>query len=288
MARITVTGATGNVGRILVQLLAEAGEEVTAVARGGGAAADEFPESVRVAQGDLEAPDSLAPALAGADALFLLGIGEDPAGIVEAVRAAGVARVVLVSSQGAGTRPDAYRGHRAFEDALRAADLEWTILRLSGLFSNTFAWIEGVRAQRTVASPFGDIGLPWVDPADVAAVAAAALRGDGHGGRTYELTGPAATTPRERAAALAHALGSALGFHELTREEARAFMLQRMPAPIVEATLAVLGDPLPEEQRVSPDVERVLGRAPASFADWAARNTAVFAGSGPLAPAVAG
>jgi hypothetical protein len=49
-----------------------------------------------------------------------------------------------------------------------------------------------------------------------------------------------------------------------------------MPEPVVEATLGILGEPSAAEQRVSPDVERLLGRAPHTFAEWASRNVAAF------------
>lgn len=61
---------------------------------------------------------------------------------------------------------------------------------------NAYAWVESVRSRRRIAAPFGDIGLPTIDPADIAEVAAAALSEDGHAGQVYELTGPALSTPR--------------------------------------------------------------------------------------------
>ncbi|MGW5263829.1 NAD(P)H-binding protein [Microbispora sp. NPDC004025] len=269
---IVVTGATGNVGGRLAALLAAAGERVTAVSR----RAAELPEGVRHVRGDLEDPAGLKDAFDGADALFLLVAGQDPRAILDAARAGGVRRVVLLSSQGAGTRPEFYRHPAAFEDAVRRSGLEWTILRPGGFHSNAYAWAESVRAGRTVAAPFGDVGLPTVDPGDIAEVAAAVLREDGHAGRVYELTGPAPTTPRERAAAIGDALGEPVRFTEQTRQEARAQMLGFMPEQVVEGTLAILGEPLEAERRVGPDVERVLGRAPRSFADWAVRNVAAF------------
>ncbi|MGW2546410.1 NmrA family transcriptional regulator, partial [Kitasatospora sp. NPDC001574] len=60
------------------------------------------------------------------------------------------------------------------------------------------------------------------------------------------------------------------------RAEARAQMLAFMPEPVVEGTLAILGEPLPAEQAISPDVERVLGRAPRTFAQWAGRTAPAF------------
>ncbi|MFD7787146.1 SDR family oxidoreductase [Streptomyces nojiriensis] len=269
---IVVTGATGNVGRELVRILTEGGERVTAVSRRSA----HMPEGVRHHQGDLAEPQGLGPALEGADALFLLVAGEDPRGILERAAAAGIRRVVLLSSQGVGTRPEVYAHPARFEEAVRGSGLEWTILRSGGLDSNAYAWAESIRTRRTAAAPFGDVGLPTVDPADIAEVAAAVLREPGHAGRTYELTGPAPVTPRERAEAIGAALGEPVRFVEQTREEARAQMLTFMPEPVVEGTLAILGEPLPAEREPSPAVRQILGRAPRPFADWAARSVPAF------------
>jgi uncharacterized protein YbjT (DUF2867 family) len=102
------------------------------------------------------------------------------------------------------------------------------------------------------------------------------LRENGHTGRTYELTGPALTTPRQRAAAIGDALGEPIRFIEQTREEARAQMLQFMPEPIADTTLAIIGTPTAAEQRISPDVEHLLGRAAHPFTHWAHRNAPAF------------
>ncbi|MGW4212775.1 SDR family oxidoreductase [Lentzea sp. NPDC004789] len=251
---IVVTGATGNVGRPLMELL---GDKARGVSR---------PEV------DLTRPASLEPVLDGAEALFLLFGGDllgpdtDIAALLDVAKAGGVRRVVLLSSQGAGTRPGMIPHSRlaSFEEAVRQSSLEWTILRPSGFFTNAYAWAGGV-----AAAPFADVALPFVDPADIAAVAAVALQG-GHEGRTYVLTGPEAMTPRQRAEVLS------LPFVELSVEEAREQMLQFMPPPVVDGTLTILGSPTPEEQQVSGRVEQVTGRAATRFADWAARNAEAF------------
>ncbi|WP_333740502.1 SDR family oxidoreductase [Streptomyces sp. IBSBF 2806] len=271
---IVVTGATGNVGRALVRMLSEAGPPVTAVARSVTVA--DVPAGVRAVPADLAEPAGLRAAFAGAEALFLLVAGEDPHGVLAEAKSAGICRVVLLSSQGAGTRPEAYRHPRLFEEAVKESGLDWTILRSGGMATNALAWAESISTRREAAAPFGDVGLPFVDPDDVAAVAAAALLGDGHLSATYTLTGPAPTSPRERAATIAAALGEPVRFTEQTEEEAHALMSRFMPLPAVEGTLAILGRPTEEEQRPSPDVERVLERAPGSFADWAARNAPAF------------
>ncbi|MGV9267592.1 SDR family oxidoreductase [Kitasatospora sp. NPDC003701] len=277
---IVVTGATGNVGRPLTRALAEAGRQVTAVSRH----AAQVPDGVRHLAADLTEPTGLDPALAGAEALFLLlsgdlhAAGARPAEIIGRAATSGVRRVVLLSTQGVATRPfGATRiAMRALEDVLRESGLEWAILRPGGFASNALWWAGSIRAQRVVAAPFGDVGVPIIDPADIAEVAAACLLDDRHTGGVHELTGPEVITPRQQAAAIADALGSPVRFHDLTRAEAKAAMARSMPAELAEDTLAILGSPNPAELRVSPDVQRVLGRAPRPFADWAARHVAAF------------
>jgi uncharacterized protein YbjT (DUF2867 family) len=281
---IVVTGATGNVGRELVRVLAAAGEPVTATSRNVSEA--DVPEGVRQRRADLTDAESLRPVLDGADALFLQNGGAaahllPTAGILDAAKAGGVRRVVLLSSQAVATRPES-PSHGgvggAIEDAVRRSGLPWTILRPGGFHSNAFAWVPSVRRQRLAAAPFGDVGLPLVDPRDIAEVAATVLRtaGDDHVEHHYVLTGPALSTPRQRAQSLADALGEPVRFVEQTPAEARAQLLAFMPEPVADTTLAILGAPTPDEQRVSPDVERVLGRAPRDFAAWARSNAAAF------------
>ncbi|MET9862631.1 NAD(P)H-binding protein [Streptomyces smyrnaeus] len=277
---IVVTGATGNVGRVLTRALAEAGEQVTAVSRHAAT----VPDGVRHLKGDLAEPNALKPALDGAKSLFMLlsgdlhATGANPADIIGEAVASGVRRVVLLSTLGVVTRPFGTTrvAMRALEDTLRESGLEWAILRPGGFASNALWWAESVRTQRTVTAPFGDIGVPIIDPADIAEVAAACLLDDTHNGSTYELTGPEVITPRQQSQALAAALGSPVRFHELTRDEAKAAMTQSMPGELADDTLDILGAPTPAELRVSPDVQRVLGRAPRPFADWLDRNIAAF------------
>ncbi|MDH6489407.1 NAD(P)H-binding protein [Streptomyces sp. SAI-127] len=272
---IVVTGATGNVGRPLVRELLAAGEQVTAVSR---RSPRDNPAGLRHHQADLAAPQTLKPALEGAEALFLLTSGDFVAqggnldDVLEVVRAGGVRRVVLLSSQGVATGDHPTE----LEDAVRRSGLEWTMLRPGGFHSNALQWAGAVRAERTVAAPFGDVALPTVDPEDIAQVAAVALRDPSHAGRIHELTGPAPISPRQQTAAIADAVGEPVRFVEQTRGEARAEMVRFMPEPIADATLDILGNPSPGLRRVSPDIERVLGRPPRAFADWAARNASVF------------
>jgi uncharacterized protein YbjT (DUF2867 family) len=273
---IVVTGATGNVGRPLVQLLAEAGERVAAVSRTVNEATG-VPAGVERRQADLVEPGSLKPALHGADALFLLTSADfladgDLGDVMDVAREAGVRRVVLLSSQGVGTG----RHPSNLEDAVERSGLDWTMLRPGNFDSNTLQWAGSVRAQRVASAPFGNVALPAIDPADIAEAAAVVLRRPGHEGNTYTLTGPVPISPRQQAAAIGDALGEPVRFVEQTRQEARNQMLGYMPAPVVDATLDVLGVPSSAEQRVSPDGEQLLGRPPRTYAEWAARHIDAF------------
>ncbi|MGV9610904.1 SDR family oxidoreductase [Nocardia xishanensis] len=277
---IVVTGATGNIGRPLTRALAEAGEQVTAVSRNTVA----VPDGVRHVTVDLAEPTGLKPVLAEAKALFLLLSGDlhapeaRPADIIGLAADSGIRRIVLLSSQGVATRPlgTTRVAMRAVEDAARESGMDWAILRPGGFASNAFAWTESVRTRQVVAAPFGDIGVPIIDPADIAEVAAACLLDDRHTGGVYELTGPEVITPRQQAETIAATLGSPVRFHDLSREEAKAEMIRFVPAELADDTLDIIGSPSPSELRISPDVQQVLGRAPRPFADWVARNIAAF------------
>jgi uncharacterized protein YbjT (DUF2867 family) len=283
---IVITGATGNVGRPLVELLADAGHTVTAVSRAQSAPLPTRP-GVVTAVADLSDVATLAPALEGAEALFLMvsGAGShvDAKALTKHVEAAGVRRVVLLSSQAVGTRPrsESHEPLLELEAAVRTA-AEWTILHPGGFASNALAWVPMVKETNTVYAPFGDVALPVVDPLDIAEVAAAALTEDGHSGRTYEITGPVAITPREQVAEIAAATGRPLKLVELTPEDALRRMVApgngpSMPPAVAEGTLAILGNPTAAEQAVSPHVEEVLGRPARGFGEWAKRFAAAYA-----------
>jgi len=189
---IVVTGSTGNVGRILVRMLAP-GHMVTAVSR--TIQERDVPAGIRTAAADLGDPASLDSAFKGAKALFLIVAGKDPDGVLARARAAGITRVVLISSQGVGTRTGGAYAHAAwFERAVADSGLEYTILRTTGLNTTSLAWADPIRAKRVAPAPFGEVALPFVDPEDVAAVAAEVLTGEGHHAR--RTCSPAPRRPR--------------------------------------------------------------------------------------------
>jgi uncharacterized protein YbjT (DUF2867 family) len=208
-----VTGATGNVGGEVVRALAEAGHRVRALTRGDDQPA--LPAGAEAAAGDLNDPGSMRPALDGADGVFLLPGYADMPGVLAEARRAGVGRAVQLSgmSAGSGDMSNAITRYMAeSEQAVRESGLDWTILRPAAFMSNTLQWVPQLRAGDVVVAPFAAVRAAVIDPADIAAVAAAALTGPGHAGRVYRLSGPQALAPADRVQILGRVLGRELRF----------------------------------------------------------------------------
>ncbi|WP_060886195.1 NAD(P)H-binding protein [Streptomyces caniscabiei] len=275
---ILVTGATGNIGRALLRELQVAGAApVRGLTRDAGRAS--FAEGIEAVEGDLAQADSLKAALEGARSLFLLsGMGAE-AEVLAAARQAGVKHVVLVSSITVQTHPHlpAAGENLAVERLLRDSGMAWTILRPTQFASNTLWWAQSIRDQGVVRAPYADIGLPTIHPADIAAVARAALTEPGHQGQTYALTGPECVTVRRQVAAIAAALGREVAFVEISREEAHRQMASFMGDETADAVLDLMGGDVNDELlKVRDTVRRVTGSAARSFQHWVSENGAAF------------
>jgi uncharacterized protein YbjT (DUF2867 family) len=241
--RVLVTGATGKAGGATMRALLERGAEVVT--------------------GRLPDPGS---ALDGVDAAFLLSGFADP-DTARIIEKAGVRRVALLWA--------GYWG--PVEEAFARSDVEWTALQPGSFLGNTLAWADGIRERSEVAEPFVDVAETMVHEADVGAVAAAVLLGDGHARRTYELTGREPISVRDRVDALAEALDRPLKLVELSEAEARrGWRAEGYDEGLMDALVGWMQRPEAETTRVSPDVERVLGRPPLTFADWVPEHLAAF------------
>jgi uncharacterized protein YbjT (DUF2867 family) len=282
-----VAGATGNVGGELVRILAGAGERVRALSRAGRR--DGLPAGVEAVAGDLDQPESLADALAGVRGMFLLAGYQDMPGLLDTVRRAGVERVVLLSG-GSAEIGDINNAISAYmirsETAVKDSGVPWTILRPRGFMSNTFQWLPQLRAGDLVRAPFAGVRAAVIDPHDIAAVAAEALRADGqrtdeqrtdeHQGRIYDLTGPESLLPADRVAVLARVLGRDLRFEGQSNDEARVEMSAAMPARYVKAFFEFYVEGTLDDSTVLPTVQEVLGRPPRTFEQWAVAHADEF------------
>jgi uncharacterized protein YbjT (DUF2867 family) len=281
---ILVSGATGTVGSSLVRLLAGRGVALRAMTRDPSRAT--VPAGVQLIRADLTDPATLAGALAGVDAVFLLAPPgpaqpEHDLALIAAARAAGVARAVKLSAIGTGLaeHPEIGEWHLPGEEALRASGMAWTVLRPTTFASNLGFYADAIRAGVPVPNPFGAGAQGVVDPRDVAAVAAATLTGTGHEGAVYTLTGPELLTFPEQVAVIGEITGRSTATVDLSPDEHRAQLLASGADPAyVEKILA--GSRFVRDGHnavVTDDVAQITGRPAGSLAAWVRAHLATFA-----------
>ncbi|MEU8139816.1 NmrA family NAD(P)-binding protein [Streptodolium elevatio] len=278
---ILVVGATGHFGRETVEALAAVGEPVRALSRTPEKAA--LPAGVEVVRGDLADAETLAPALAGVTAvLMVLPYGADPAALLGAASAAGVRRIVFVSSgavvDGAAPQPDVIAAyHAGVERAVVATGIPHTFLRLMFPAVNSLSFAGQLADGDVVRAPYAAAVSAPVHERDVADVAVRVLLEEGHGGRTYLLTGPQRLTQAEQVRVLGQVLGRALVFEELEAGPVREQMARFMDPEFVGALFDLMEATIGKEVEVTPAVERITGRAPRGYVEWAANHVADFA-----------
>jgi len=282
---ILVTGATGNIGREVVNLLLAGGEKIVAVTRHPATAA--LPEGVRVVGVDPSHLQILEPELEGIEAILIspraLGDATAPAATAELLAMAvkrGAPQVVVLSAvtveYGGGEKrfADAFKG---VEDATKASGLPWTLLRSTDYASNALAWAPQIRTTGVVSGAYGDGATSTVHNRDVAAVSALALTDSAHVGQTYLLSGPQSLTQRDRVRLIGQAIGRELHWQEITPAQVRQAMLaQGLPEDVPDRLLGYWSDLVQQPGPSSDTVEQVLGRPALPFAEWAAEHAAAF------------
>jgi uncharacterized protein YbjT (DUF2867 family) len=277
---ILVVGATAYFGRDTVEQLVAAGEDVRALTRDPGKAA--LPDGVEVVRGDLNEPDTLPPALDGVTAMFLvLPYPLRPDALIEAAKTAGVRRVVFLSSgavvDGAAEQPNAIAAYHAdVERVIADSGMEWTFLRIFFPAINTLSWAGQLQAGDVVRAPYGEAAGSAIHEADVAAVAVRALTADGHAGAIYDLTGPESLTQVEQVEILGRATGRPLSFEELEPEPVRQAMSQFMDPGMLNSLFDLMAASAGVPAAVNSTVEKITGRRPRTYTEWAADHAADF------------
>jgi len=279
---VLVTGATGRVGRLVVEELRSAGIAVRALTRRPATAG--LPTDVEVVSGDLTVPDSLDLALQGVGAVFLVWTA--PAATAPAVierLASDARRVVLLSSPHQTPHPFFQQPnalsvlHAEIERLVAAAGIPSTILRPGMFASNVLLWWgAAIRAGDVVRWPYGAAQTAPVDERDLAAVAARALHEKGHAGRDYVLTGPESLSQAEQLRIIGDAIGRRVRFQELSPDEFRRDTAGRWPERAVEMLLAAWAAALGQPAFVTSTVSDVLGRPARTFERWARDHVAAF------------
>jgi (4-alkanoyl-5-oxo-2,5-dihydrofuran-3-yl)methyl phosphate reductase len=278
-----ITGATGNVGSLVVAHLLERGERPRVFVRDAEKARARFGNRVEIFVGDLAHTADLSRALTGVDALFLVNSGHDLAerdgAAAKAAVAAGVEHLVKLSSidareQNVGTGV----WHAQGEDAIRASGIPFTFVQPSGFMTNALYWARSIKAEGIVRTCTADGKIPFIHSDDIAQVAVRALTTRDYGGVSLPITGPEALSYAEMTAKIAAAIGKPLAMQPISDAEARQQQLAwATPEPLVEARLSIFRA-IREGRLATPTdtVLRVLGRKPITFDQWVRENAAAF------------
>jgi len=280
---VLVTGATGRLGRIVVDLLIDARVPVRVLARRSEAAAT-LPANIEVVTGDLTVPESLDAGLRGVSAVFLVWTAPPATapGVVERL-AIHARRVVFLSAPHKTPHPFFQQPnptavlYAEIERLIAAAGLESTIIRPGMFASNALSWwAPAIRADGVVRWPYGAAETAPVDDRDVAAVAARTLYQDGHAGRDYVLTGPESLSQAEQVSIIGDVVGRRIKFEELSPEQFRSETEGIWPRAVADMLLAAWGATMGRPAFITSTVFDILGSPPRSFRQWVADHATAF------------
>ena len=267
---ILITGASGTVGRPLVELLVNAGVKVRAVARNPAG----LPRIVEVVD---------KPVLEGVTGLFANPRAID-LDLIEQAKEHGVRRLVALSASNVDDDPDRqpsrFRGdrNREVERAVTASGLDWVALRPYTFAANAIGmWAEQIRHGDVVRGTYPRATWSPIHERDLAEVAVRALLDDDLLGARPVLTGPESLTQEEMTHTIGRAIGRPLQYVETPPDVARKMMVERgFPDEFVAGLLALQAKSVGTPALVTNEVRRILGRPALTFARWADDNAYVF------------
>jgi len=282
MNPVLVTGATGRVGRVVVDELLDDGVPVRALTRRPETA--RLPAAVEVVSGDLTVPESLDVALQGVGAVFLVWTVPPATAPAVVERLASHARRVVFLSSPHRTRHPFFQQpnpatalHADIERLIAASRNASTVIR-TGMFPTNalYWWAASIRDAGVVRWPYGAAETAPIDERDVASVAARALYEDGHAGGDYVLTGPDSLSQAEQVGIIGDVIGRRIQFEELSPEEFRRETAGSWPPLVVDMLLAAWGATIGRPAFVTSAVSDVVGSPPRTFRQWVADHAAAF------------
>ncbi|MGP3999124.1 SDR family oxidoreductase [Streptomyces sp. 8N706] len=275
---IVVTGATGQLGRLVIdELLAKIPADlVAAVVRSAEKAADLASRGVELRIADYNDPRTLKGAFHAGDKVLLISSSEvgvrvpQHTAVVEAAKEAGAALLAYTGILGGpATTMLLAREHNATEQVIRDSGLPYTLLRNGWYNENYTANLGAVLAHGAVVGSAGDGRVASASRGDFAAAAAAVLTGDGHENTVYELSGDTTWSLTEYAAEVARQSGKDIAYTELPVEKYREVLANAgFPATIAEALSdADTGIARGELAATPGDLSRLIGRPTTPIAD---------------------
>jgi NAD(P)H dehydrogenase (quinone) len=239
---IAVTGATGQLGRLVIeQLKSRVGAgALLALVRDPAKAAG---LGVTARAADYGRPETLAPALAGVETLLLISsseVGQRVAqhrNVIDAARAAGVGRIVYTSLLHADVSPLSLAAeHLETEAMVKASGLAFTVLRNGWYTENYTGSLAAAVAHGALIGSAGEGRISSAARVDFAEAAAVVLTTPGHEGRVYELAGDDAYTLADLAAEVSRQAGKAVAYNNLPPADyAGALAGFGLPAALAQA-----------------------------------------------------
>jgi uncharacterized protein YbjT (DUF2867 family) len=280
---ILVTGATGIVGQHVVRELFERGAPVRAFVRDQGKAAALFGDDIELAVGDFSDAAFIRGALAGAETVYLAANGprqvEYENRVIDAAHAAGVARIVKLSSRSEiGSRVPFWDWTARIERHLFEAEVPAVSVRATLSMANLLGSAQSVREQGKLFAPADGARIAWSHPQDVAAVAVVLLIEEGHEEQIYTVSGPEAVTYDEIAATLAAHIDRPVEFIPVSDEAAReGFGAAGLPDWLADGLIPLFAMLREGVQSSTTDtVGRLTGREPRTLAQFLADHADAF------------
>jgi uncharacterized protein YbjT (DUF2867 family) len=284
---LLLTGPTGMVSTALLSSLSGTSLKLRALLRDPAKAGPLRAKGVEIVAGDLDDPESLAPAFDGVTDLWLLNaVGprqpENSMNALWAAKRAGVQRVLRMSAIGAAHDAPSRNGRlHALSDAeLMVSGLKYTILRPHFFTQNLFASAASISTQGAMYWDMGRGRLGMIDVRDIGDFAARVLESppDAHHGKVFTLTGPASVSLEEAAAQLSQGLEKPVRYVPVPHAAARQSMLDLgMPSwlvgMLIEYATAYESD---WGNFTTPHVPELLGRPARSVLDFARDHRAAF------------
>ncbi|MFG2500062.1 SDR family oxidoreductase [Streptomyces sp. NPDC048441] len=276
---IVVTGATGYLGRLVIDGLLDAqvpAGQIAAVVRNKEKAADLAARGVELRIADYNAPETLAGVFAAGDKVLLISGSEvgqrvpQHRAVIDAARGAGVALLAYTGVLGG---PDAdfdlAAEHKETERIVLDSGLPHTFLRNGWYHENYTANLAPVLEHGAVVASAGEGRVASASRADYAAAAVAVLTGEGHEGKAYELSGDVAWSLAEYAAEIARQTGKDISYASVPAEQNLAILTG---AGVPEQFAAILVDVDAAIERgllagTSGDLARLIGRPTTPLAD---------------------
>ncbi|MFI6673960.1 NmrA family NAD(P)-binding protein [Kribbella sp. NPDC050470] len=274
---ILVTGATGSVGRLLVDELVAADAPVRALTNNPKKAA--LPQTVEVAKGYLGKPETLPAALHGVDTVYLAPLPAYVDDFVTAAQQAGVRRVVVLSGEPAEyeAQGDPAEWHYyKVERAIEQGGFEWTHLRPGQFMNNTIDWAASIKADNVVRAPYPAAVQTPIDLKDIAAVARVVIKTESYTGQKLTMSGPEGLTAPQQVECISQALGREVKFEEQSPEE---YMAVWTPIVGTETAQWLLdGFRMMAEHPMTPEptVQQLTGRPATTYREWAVANAEAF------------